>query len=184
MVQTKYYGAEGGPQKSGRNEADAQEGQRFSTQQTQALAQNSTEFQMPGMSFHAHPVRFSGPDYLRFAQIGKDAVKNLLRRSVTPHGDEEVSDKGPLHLAMKTLAHQPPRLVGHPRITPQGRRSQLPAAASAIVRSGQKPEMSSGKEDLRMANGKGAGLLAFIYPPEAIPEGKGRRRNKHRGSPS
>src|SRR5947199_189540 len=67
---------------------------------------------------------------------------------------------------------------------PQGRRSQLPAAASAIVRSGQKPEMSSGKEDLRMANGKGAGLLAFIYPPEAIPEGKGRRRNKHRGSPS
>src|SRR6266700_6411035 len=79
MVQTKYYGAEGGPQKSGRNEADAQEGQRFSTQQTQALAQNSTEFQMPGMSFHTHPVRFSGPDYLRFAQIGKDAVKNLLR---------------------------------------------------------------------------------------------------------
>ena len=115
MVQTKYYGAERGPQKSGRNEADAQEGQRFSTQQTQALAQNSTEFQMPGMSFHTHPVRFSGPDYLRFAQIGKDAVKNLLRRSVTPHGDEEVSDKGPLHLAMKTLAHQPPRLVGHPR---------------------------------------------------------------------
>ncbi len=119
MVQTKYYGAEGGPQKSGRNEADAQEGQRFSTQQTQALAQNSTEFQMPGMSFHTHPVRFSGPDL-------------------------------------------------------------LPRQLSEVVRSRRCPLARKISEWL---NGKGAGLLAFIYPPEAIPEGKGRRRNKHRGHP-
>ena len=66
----------------------------------------------------------------RVRSDGEEIAKNLLRRSVTPHGDEEVADKGPLHPATKAPAHQPPRLVGHSQITRLGCGSQLPAPFS------------------------------------------------------